>query len=550
MTTKHKELRVPPASPAGNIELVAVGQCVPSPTQPRKHFDPEAMKELTASIREHGIVQPLIARDLGPGTVNGKPADHLFEIVSGERRWRAAGEIGLEHVPCLVRPMTDGQAMEIQTIENLQRADLHPMEEARGYEALLARCALTVDQVAAKTGKSKSCIYQRLRLCALVPEAEKLFLDGKLDVSTAFLVARVPVKLQKKCAEEVAGVHDTYDPTPMQVRQAREHIECNYMLRLADAAFDVKDAHLVSAAGACSTCPKRTGNDKDLFGDIKGADVCTDPDCFREKVKQHLIALKLRMEAAGRVVLPEDESKKLWQYGSLKYNSAYVDLKDHCYEDPKRRTFAQLLGKEAKKEAVVAIDPDGKAHDLLTKDRVAEALKAAGVKPRNLHNPADDAREREKQKEERAVAAEVALEFQEAVGKAAVKVKPVEFARWIVAGLLELYDYDERPLAAAARRYPKLEDKDDAYVAMGEDVGKMSLEEATALIAELMADPDEKADAKLFKVDLAALTKKVKAERKKQAEEAKRQEASGKGKEAGGQKAEAETLKKDGKIPY
>ena len=516
MTTKHAEMKVPPATPAGNIELVPVRSLLKSPTQPRTIFDAKAMEDLTASVREHGIVQPLLARPLGMGKINGGPEEPLWEIISGERRWRAAESLEMTHVPCLVRELTNEQAMEIQTIENLQRVDLHPMEEARGYQRLMEACHLTVDEIAAKTGKSKTYIYGRMRLCALVPEAEKFFLEGKLDVSTAFLVSRIPAKLQPKAAEELSGVKDKYDPTPMGVRQAREHIERNYMLRLADASFDVKCATLVSAAGACSTCPKRTGNDKDLFGDIKGADICTDPPCFREKQKQHIIILKMTAKDSGLTVLPDDEAKKIFKWGYMD-SSQYVDLDATCHEDPKLRTYKRVLGKRA--EPVIAV-VEGKVHSLMTKDRMAEALKAAGVKARPDTTSKENAKYEEQRKRElerRKLMEVVMPRLAVEIGKKAVKMPALKFSRWSLLKIIEMFDYDDRLSAAAMRLFPK-EDEVGALTALDKLVPKLDQAGCISLMAEILCKVH---DAKTFKVDVGAIEKTVKAELKAAAEKAK-----------------------------
>jgi hypothetical protein len=212
-------------------------------------------------------------------------------------------------------------------------------------------------------------------------------------------------------------------------------------------------------------------------------------------------------------------------------------LDSTCFADPKHRPLRQVLGKKIiPAEVMLAVDKDGKAHDLLTKDRMAAALAEAGVKvpkEKQGRSQEDAEKERAQMQEERALNHEVELEFQEAVGKAAVKMKPVEFLRFVALTLFEVEDYNiERAIEFdAVRRYPKLvveNDADAALTALGEDVPKMSLPDVTALIAEMLADPDNKDDAKLFKVDMGNLRKRVKAERKKRlAAEAKEKSKAG-----------------------
>lgn len=509
----QKNQSVPAEMPPETVEKINPALVDPSPFQPRKTFDPAKLEELKQSVAGHGIIVPLLCRP-SPG------GEGRVELVDGERRLRVAVALKLALVPVIQRPMTDEQVMETQTLAFLHHADLHPMEEARAYERLMTACGHTVDAVAAKTGKARRYIVQRLKLCALAPEAEKLFVEGKLTVDTAFLVATIPAKLQPKAAGELSG-KQAWDKQPMSLRQAREHVERNYRLRLADAGFSKTSATLVSAAGACSTCPKRTGNDKDLFGEVGSADLCTDPACFKEKHKQHIICLRLRLEKSGRTVLPEKDGAKLYNDYGLHYGAPYVEAEAKCYEDPKRRTFKQLLGKDA--APVVAIDRKGRAHDVIAKDRVAEALKKAGVKTERGGDSYDAAAERAKRQEQEAVDAIVRQRFQEAVCEAARDIEEPRLYRWLAAKVLDLFDYEDCNEVAAVRRYPS-EDKDiaKAMQALEKAIPSMSVVEARGLVAELLASLNDKADAEMFKVNVKALEKAALAEIKVQKAEKKR----------------------------
>jgi ParB/RepB/Spo0J family partition protein len=172
---------------------------------PRKHFDAKAMQELTDSVKAQGVVQAIVVRP------NGKPG--TYEIVAGERRWRAAKAAGLAEIPATIRELTDAQALELAVIENNQRENLHPLEEAEGYEALLKQkhanlSKYTVEDLMAKIGRSKSYVYQRLKLLDLCEEARKAYYAGKLDYSKAVLIARIAgVELQRKALKEISEGH-------------------------------------------------------------------------------------------------------------------------------------------------------------------------------------------------------------------------------------------------------------------------------------------------------------------------------------------------------
>ena len=160
-----------------------------SKTNPRKNFDPEKLKDLTASIKEKGLLEPLLVR-----TGENNDGETVYELVAGERRWRAAKAAGLETVMVIKRELTNAQVLEIQVVENMQREDLTPMEEAAGYKMLHEKYNMDWDELAVKIGKSKSYIYKRLKLLDLQPEVRQAVLDGTLPVSWAQEFLRVPAK--------------------------------------------------------------------------------------------------------------------------------------------------------------------------------------------------------------------------------------------------------------------------------------------------------------------------------------------------------------------
>ena len=146
-----------PAQGEGSISL-PISQVEPGLNQPRKRFDPETLSDLAESIRVHGIIQPLTVRRLASG---------YYQIIAGERRWRAAKQAGLTEVPAVIIEADDRKVMELGLIENLQREDLNPAEEARGYQVLMEEYGLTQEQVAEEMGKSRPAIANTLRLLAL-----------------------------------------------------------------------------------------------------------------------------------------------------------------------------------------------------------------------------------------------------------------------------------------------------------------------------------------------------------------------------------------------
>ncbi|WP_167093384.1 ParB/RepB/Spo0J family partition protein [Massilia frigida] len=301
----------------GVFGIHRVNEIRPSPDN-RKRFNQVALNELAESIKSMGVAQPILIRPVAPTA----DAPERYEIVAGERRWRASIIAGIEVVPAMVREMSDRDAAMIRLLENLQREDPHPLEEAIGYEQLMLQFGLTADQVADEIKKSRSYVYGRLKLCALTNDVRELFLDNKISASTALLIARIPVPaLQAKALDEVINPKNAYPAgEPLSYRRAVEHIQNRYMLDLTTAVFPVSDGKLLAAAGACTKCPKRTGNQPEIFSDIKSADVCTDPDCFGEKKAAHFAKVVVTANKKGVPVLEGAEAKKAlpntWQRDS------------------------------------------------------------------------------------------------------------------------------------------------------------------------------------------------------------------------------------------
>ena len=177
-----------------NLQSLPISQVECNADQPRKRFDDTALDELADSIREHGILQPLTVRRLGTG---------YYQIIAGERRWRAARLAGLTEVPAIVIEADDRKATELALIENLQREDLDPLEEAEGYKKLMDSYHMTQEDVANRVGKSRSAVANALRLLGLCPEVRALVEAGKLSGGHARALLPLSAAMQKKAAQTV-----------------------------------------------------------------------------------------------------------------------------------------------------------------------------------------------------------------------------------------------------------------------------------------------------------------------------------------------------------
>jgi ParB family chromosome partitioning protein len=158
------------------LREIDIDRILPNSHQPRKNFDEDALNELANSIREHGVVQPIVVRPLDDG---------FFQLIAGERRWRASQRAGLSRVPAVVREAGEHAALELALIENLQREDLNPMEEAQAYERLIADFGMTQDEVARRVGKNRATIANMLRLLRLPPEVQQWLRENRITTGHA-----------------------------------------------------------------------------------------------------------------------------------------------------------------------------------------------------------------------------------------------------------------------------------------------------------------------------------------------------------------------------
>jgi ParB family transcriptional regulator, chromosome partitioning protein len=199
------------AQPTGITEI-AVSRIQPNPRQPRQTFEATELEALAASIREHGILQPVLVTEILDG----------YQLVAGERRWRAARLAGLERIPAVIRQLADRDQLEVALVENLQRADLGPMEEAAAYRALISEFELTHEDVARRVGRAKSTVTNTLRLLELDPALQQALVDGRLSEGHARALAGLPTEQQGRVSATVIEQELSVRQTEELVRRLRE----------------------------------------------------------------------------------------------------------------------------------------------------------------------------------------------------------------------------------------------------------------------------------------------------------------------------------------
>jgi ParB/RepB/Spo0J family partition protein len=457
------------ASPTTASESLIVprSSIMPSPTNPRKTFPQGPLQELADSIRAQGIVQPIVVRrrpkvelheptliqpkwevlvkypdgtfdhhyhdeewdaraEYNDRTANGAE----FEIIAGERRFRAAELAELKEVPVIVKNMTDQQVIEAQHVENLQREGVSPAEEAESYKKLIDSGIHTVESLAERLGVKRSTLYLRLKLTKLSPKVREAVDLGRLPYTVAELIGRIPgEKLQEQAlkkvltGEYVPASNGQHHQVSVSFRKAKELLEGQFVVDLKAAPFDTLAVYQgkikgrqpigdlpgdLTAVGPCDTCPRRSGNCKDEFPDVENPNVCTDPDCYAAKRVAHEYELKSKAETEGVRVLTGKEAQQCFSYnGQVNMGKGFASL-DQCWPGTDK-PIKKLIKDEAVAHTIAIVD--GKAKKVYALADIETALSNAkafkgNVKPiaeiqQESQQNTDDWRQRQAEREER-----------------------------------------------------------------------------------------------------------------------------------------------------
>lgn len=562
-------LVAPPLPPVEYRGTLPLARLRPSPTNPRKTFDPASVAELAASIGSLGLLQPLLVRPVGPAPKMGprgwEGVDH-FEVIAGERRFRALQLNAAAEAAVTCWLLTDAEVAWVQLVENDQREDVRPSERAAAYAALAA-AGQTAEQIAAATGVALSAVRDLVRLARLPAWLLAAVDAGEVAPTTAAMVARIPDEGNRKKAAAcvLLGAHGPLYLQPDDVAQldaGKPHAELNggdEILTYRDAKDLLgrfqrelkgqpwrKALDLVADAVPCEDCPKRAGNAAKLdeaFAEAR-ADTCLDVACFDAKTVAWGQVVAAKAEKKGRTVLSGEAAADVFDAnGHVRYNAGYLEPDRWCYDDngPGNvcRTYGELL--KGHLEPVVAIGPDGKAHDLYEAAAAKAVLKEQykiGAKSAKGRDYSREDRERKRKMEvgRRAAAAACGLV---ADGMAAAAgddvravVRRVELLQQVAAGVADMAGADACRLVGKRRGLAP--DPNNCRQCV-EDLARASVDEAAllALIAELAAarrcwgwsaafssghmGEDERALWAAFKVDRKALEAVAAAELKEKA---------------------------------
>jgi len=367
------------------FQFLAIDTIHESTTNPRKSFDEAKLYELAESIKHNGMIQPITVR----------PNNKGFEIVAGARRFRAAQLAELFSVPSRIVEIDDAQALEWQLVENSQRVDVHPYEEAQGFQRLLDIPGYDVAALVEKSGKSASHIYARLSLLQLIPEVAEAFTQERIAASHANLIARLPQESQAAAFAQ-CWRKDWNDSEAhlLPSKFLSAWIQNNLYLALVDAPFDREDATLNPAAGACTTCPRRSGYNTALFSDVL-SDECLDGNCYRAKISAHL-----DREIAAHPEFVQIETS--WRNRNeqrpdtlQRHEYQILDISENPEAEPPcpfTRTALIVYGKRVGTTVSVCIEDDCTVHNPDAAKRLSTAP-APSVAPANTPLPVIDAEE-------------------------------------------------------------------------------------------------------------------------------------------------------------
>lgn len=317
----------------------------------------EGLKELANSIIMKGVISPIL---LMPD--QSKPGNYV--LICGERRYKASMIAGKKEIPSFIREMSEQEAFELQITENLQRKDVHPIKEANGFKYIMERNPeTTTAELGLRFGKSETYILQRLKLNDLIAEAKKDFLANKMILGHALIIAKLTAVHQKECIDEISNQHDGYGT----VTELENYVSRQIMQNLSEAPFSKEDADLITKAGACTTCFKRSGASPMLFPELKQKDCCIDRNCFLAKCNKFVInKVKEAIETHPEVVLlqshndPNEDVEKLINEHKIKTLKQYNDFNTNDKSGAKAKGL-WISGRDAGKTITIYLQRNKEA---------------------------------------------------------------------------------------------------------------------------------------------------------------------------------------------
>jgi ParB/RepB/Spo0J family partition protein len=408
-----------------NTTSIALTDLMPSKTNDRR-MDAAAIERLAVSMKDRGLLQPLLVRPfpLNPGVTSSAP---MYEVVCGERRFRAATKLGWKKIDAVIRELTNEEAQQAQLVENLQRENLHPLEEALAYKRLIDLLKIGPKELAARIGRGEQTVRQRMRLLLLSKDCREAFLKDAISATAAFHISRLPNHADQDRVLKEALRDGTHEADA--IGDLAQRLVQDFMLKLAAAPFAMDDEKLYPQAGSCIKCPKRTGSEPLLFPDVKGGDLCLDGACFEKKTRLFGQARMQALRDKGKRALnnngPDlfvpktygatngcdltDAAAKTWAV--LDQTSPHNDRFTGMRTGKTLRQIMDALPADKRPGSVFALDNHGRVRELITRRESDVLFKKYGVKSRageehgGTAAPKETPAERAKRQREREAAA-------------------------------------------------------------------------------------------------------------------------------------------------
>lgn len=298
------------------IQMIKISNLMLSSLNPRQYFDEAGIGELAESIKQVGLLSPIIVRAMPLTKIDA------FEVICGARRLKASLEAGLTEIPAIIRELTDTEALDLMITENLQRQDVSPVEEAIAFQGLIEQRGYDIPGLVARFGKSELFIRQRLKLNDLIPEFRILLDKEVIGIGHAQEISKLQAKDQKELFEENYTESDrgkSYWSVPT-IKQLKNQIANRFTLKLEEAPFNTMDVTLDKSAGDCASCLKNSASNQLLFPDAPAAGICLDRACYKLKSDIHFT------RELGRI--REEEPDVIIAYPAYLYGSEEKEVRD------------------------------------------------------------------------------------------------------------------------------------------------------------------------------------------------------------------------------
>jgi ParB/RepB/Spo0J family partition protein len=469
------------------ITMLPLARLRESPFNPRRHYNEASLAELADTMRPPlgRVHQPIVVRPLVQADV-----EHDHEIVFGHRRFRAAAIAGLDEIPAIVRAMSDDEARVAQVVENLQREDVSPLEEADALHTLRREHEHTIEELMQHAGKSRSYVFNRLRLATAHDKVREAVADGRMGAEVAQEVARLPHPLQPEALKAMFSKEwrdGEYVEQCISYRQAKKILADRFQLKLNDAPFDLFNVRLVPAAGDCQQCHKNTSNDETLASEW-GAGVCTDIECFEAKKVAHLQAELKAAKKRGHRVVQGEEAKELlpfaWKRTPDGHVSIYASITMADGGMKELREILEELGPKAPKLTIIANPHSpGEVVECITEEQYRQVEEAIGLQPDSNDAEDDHAPQTPRPPEEQACLSNWDAIEEAIMRRVLVTPRTTDELRMFFEREMHLGDYNlGLPEEILGWNSDELDEADDPFAARCEKLKELTADQLGALL--------------------------------------------------------------------